>query len=63
MDEAKRKQSGHWLTLQSAGSSSTWGCRIDPGQAARMRQAAHAHVREQYVGDLHLLRYGGCLAR
>jgi len=29
----------------------------DPGQAARMGRAAHAHVREHYVGDLHLLRY------
>jgi hypothetical protein len=26
-----------------------------------MGQAAHAHVREQYVGDLHLLRYGSLL--
>ena len=25
-------------------------------QAARMGQAAHAHVREHYLGDLHLLR-------
>ena len=29
----------------------------DQDQAARMGQAAHAHVREQYVGDAHLLRY------
>jgi trehalose synthase len=28
-----------------------------PGQAAQMGRAAHAHVREHYVGDLHLLRY------
>ena len=33
----------------------------DPGQAARMGQAAHAHVREQYVGDVHLLRYARLL--
>jgi hypothetical protein len=26
-----------------------------------MGQAAHAHVREQYVGDVHLLRYAGLL--
>jgi trehalose synthase len=34
-------------------------CRLlgDQGQAARMGQAAHDHVREQYVGDAHLLRY------
>jgi trehalose synthase len=29
----------------------------DPGEASRMGHAAHAHVREIYVGDLHLLRY------
>jgi trehalose synthase len=29
----------------------------DPGQASRMGRAAQAHVREHYVGDLHLLRY------
>jgi trehalose synthase len=33
----------------------------DPDQAARMGQAAHAHVRQQYVGDLHLLRYAQML--
>jgi trehalose synthase len=33
----------------------------DPDQAARMGQAAHTHVREQYVGDVHLLRYAGLL--
>ena len=30
-------------------------------QAARMGQAAHDHVREQYVGDAHLLRYASLL--
>jgi trehalose synthase len=34
----------------------------DPDQTARMGQAAHAHVREQYVGDVHLLRYAKLLA-
>jgi trehalose synthase len=29
----------------------------DPGQASRMGRAAQAHIREHYVGDLHLLRY------
>ncbi|HSR25482.1 MAG TPA: glycosyltransferase, partial [Candidatus Eisenbacteria bacterium] len=29
----------------------------DPGQASQMGRAAHAHIREGYVGDLHLLRY------
>jgi trehalose synthase len=33
----------------------------DQDQAARMGQAAHAHVREQYVGDAHLLRYARLL--
>jgi trehalose synthase len=33
----------------------------DQDQAARMGQAAHAHVREQYVGDMHLLRYAKLL--
>jgi trehalose synthase len=33
----------------------------DPDQAARMGQAAHAHVREQYIGDVHLLRYARLL--
>jgi hypothetical protein len=26
-----------------------------------MGQAAHAHVRDQYVGDMHLLRYARLL--
>ena len=34
----------------------------DPDQAARMGQAAHAHVRDQYVGDVHLLHYAKLLA-
>jgi trehalose synthase len=29
----------------------------DQDQVERMGQAAHDHVREQYVGDVHLLRY------
>jgi 3-oxoacyl-[acyl-carrier-protein] synthase III len=29
MDEANGNRSGHWLTLQSAGSEGTWGCRIE----------------------------------
>ena len=29
----------------------------DPGQARQMGRAAQAHIREDYVGDLHLLRY------
>ena len=33
----------------------------DPDQTARMGQAAHAYVREQYVGDVHLLRYAALL--
>ena len=34
----------------------------DPDQAARMGKAAHDHVREEYVGDVHLLRYARLLA-
>ena len=33
----------------------------DQDRAARMGQAAQAHVREHYIGDLHLLRYGRLL--
>ena len=33
----------------------------DRDQAARMGQAAHAHVRENYLGDVHLMRYGRLL--
>jgi trehalose synthase len=29
----------------------------NPGQASKMGHAAQAHVRDNYVGDLHLLRY------
>ena len=29
----------------------------DQDQVRRMGQAAHDHVRAQYVGDVHLLRY------
>jgi trehalose synthase len=29
----------------------------DPDEASRMGHAAHAHIRESYVGDVHLLRY------
>ena len=41
-----------------------WAARLllgDPDGAARMGQAAHAHVREQYLGDVHLLRYARLL--
>ena len=33
----------------------------DQDQAARMGQAAHAHIREQYVGHALLLRYARLL--
>ena len=33
----------------------------DRDQAAQMGQAAHAHVRENYLGDVHLMRYGRLL--
>jgi trehalose synthase len=30
----------------------------DPTRASQLGRAAHDHIREQYMGDLHLLRYG-----
>jgi trehalose synthase len=33
----------------------------DQNQAARMGKAAHAYVQEQYLGDVHLLRYARLL--
>ena len=33
----------------------------DQDQATRMGQAAHARIREQYLGDTHLLRYAQLL--
>jgi trehalose synthase len=33
----------------------------DPDRAARMGRAAHAHVREHFLGDLHLFCYGRLL--
>ena len=33
----------------------------DPAEAARMGQAAHAYVRDNYLGDIHLMRYARLL--
>jgi len=33
----------------------------DQDQATRMGKAAHAHVREQYLADVHLLHYARLL--
>ncbi len=33
------------------------GLLDDPDEADRMGRAAHAYIREQYVGDVHMLRY------
>ena len=41
-----------------------WAARLllrDQDQAARMGQAAQAYVRENFLGDVHLLRYGRLL--
>jgi trehalose synthase len=38
------------------------GLLDDPAQTARLGRAAHAHVRENYVGDVHLLRYASLFA-
>jgi trehalose synthase len=34
----------------------------DPAEAARMGQAAHAYVRQDYLGDIHLIRYAKLLS-
>jgi len=42
-----------------------WAARLllrDQDQAVRMGQAAQAYVRENFLGDLHLLRYGRLLS-
>jgi trehalose synthase len=33
----------------------------DHAEAARLGQAAHAHIRENYLGDIHLIRYATLL--
>ena len=33
----------------------------DQAEATRMGQAAHSHVREHYLGDIHLMRYASLL--
>ncbi len=41
-----------------------WAARLllgDQDQAARMGRAAHAHVWENFLGDVHLMRYGRLL--
>jgi len=42
--------------LAAFGAAVRW-LLTDPGQASEMGRAAQAHIREHYVGDLHLLRY------
>jgi trehalose synthase len=34
---------------------------VDPGEATQLGLAAHAHVRENYLGDVHLMRYAKLL--
>jgi trehalose synthase len=34
----------------------------DQAEATRMGQAAHAYVREDYLGDIHLMRYARLLS-
>jgi trehalose synthase len=50
-DPADLKEFGHAVRL----------LLDDPAEATRMGQAAHAYVRENYVGDVHLLRYATLL--
>jgi trehalose synthase len=53
---------GTGILLPDPGDVKQFGAAVrqlldDPEEASRIGRAAHAHVREQYVGDLHLLRY------
>jgi trehalose synthase len=34
----------------------------DPAKATQMGQAAHAHIRQDYLGDIHLIRYATLLS-
>jgi trehalose synthase len=53
---------GTGVLLPDPGDLAAFGAAVrqlldDPGEAGRLGRAAHAHVRRDYVGDLHLLRY------
>jgi trehalose synthase len=53
---------GTGVLLPDPGDLAAFGAAVrqlldDPGEADRLGRAAHAHVRRDYVGDLHLLRY------
>ena len=57
---------GTGILLPDPADLAAFGCAArlllgDQGQAAQMGQAAHAHVRENYLGDVHLMRYGRLL--
>jgi trehalose synthase len=57
---------GTGILLPDPADLTAFGCAArlllgDQGQAAQMGQAAHAHVRENYLGDVHLMRYGRLL--
>ena len=53
---------GTGILLPDPGDTAAFGAAVrqlldNPGQASQMGRAARAHIRAQYVGDLHLLRY------
>ena len=57
---------GTGILLPDPADLTAFGCAArlllgDQGQAAQMGQAARAHVRENYLGDVHLMRYGRLL--
>jgi trehalose synthase len=53
---------GTGILLPDPGDLKAFGVAVrhlldEPGEADQMGRAAHAHIREHFVGDLHLLRY------
>jgi trehalose synthase len=57
---------GTGILLPDPGDLQAFGaavCRLleDKDEATRMGEAGQAYIREQYVGDLHLLRYASLL--
>ena len=58
---------GTGILLPDPGDLAAFGAAVrqlldDPGQASQMGWAAQAHIRAQFVGDLHLLRYDRLLS-
>jgi trehalose synthase len=58
---------GTGILLPDPGDGTAFGTAVrqlldDPEQATQMGHAAHAHVRDNYLADLHLLHYGSLFA-